>query len=288
MKIHDVFHILQEKKEAIKIAEALDIQYKNALKEYLKEYFGENIPNVLPLNKNQFISIKGANSFILNKGEKGNVYWIAKGSLITVKDGSITYGYAIKEIYQGEFESLPQNIRQNTLENACSMSKPVFSIAPQNHGGTSHANYGYILAENATLGLWLVWRKGATAYINRMAGNKTVEASLQIIHDKKLPNKDRLTALNNLIENNNFDEETKDLVNKMKHNQYFDIEIGGKLNKNLINKYEVLINDLFGVDANQEINNKIIQQQKKLKGVNNQTIISEIEEIKKHNRKFKI
>jgi hypothetical protein len=279
MKIEQVFTLYEDKKAAEKKVQELNKQYQDSLQNYMTEYFNGKIPHHLPISKNQFISIH-SNNFVLAKGEKGKIFWTATGSLVTVKDGQVTYGHAKKTIYQGEFEAMPENLRNNTLENAKYLSTPVFPIVPQNYGGVGYANYGFELARNEELALLLVWRKAGTSYIDRGTGSLAAQSSLQILEDARssLKHEQRSANRQAFIERQNLQPESVNLVKKVDRSRYVEIVEGGKLNKDVILKYDNIINDVFGDGAVNTIVTKMLEQSNKLKSIKNQGVTEIVKE----------
>lgn len=233
------------------------------IREYFKTY-GIDPFNEIPTSHNTFISLP---KFYLKKSDtSGKIMWVAQGHRITTKDGRATYGTATDELWQGQWEALPEGVRKLSIEKAKANSKPVFPISPSIFRGTDFSAPAYILHE-AENGWQLVWRKAGTAYIDRMSGSKSASSGLQILFagDRS---KDR-EAWNEIKES--FGQATGKSTT-FSHT-YESITEGGKLSVGLIEKEANKIDLIFGDGVAQAIIEKMkmqsankSQKRKELKG----------------------
>lgn len=245
-----MFH---EHESILKDQDTLNVRKKNLSDnkdEYIKNYFesyGFSCINQLPTSHNTFIS---SPKFSLKKGDCGNIFWVATGNRITIKDGCKTYGNAIDELWQGQWENMPEGIQNLTIEQAKEQSKPLFKMSPAVFKGVIYAAPAYILHEDEN-GWQLVWRKAGTAYIDRGSGSKSANSGLQILYNG--PNSQAHAAWN----------EIKDKYNHVsgKQSQFvracYDLTEGGRLSVGLIEKETDKIDYIFGIGVAQSIIEKI-------------------------------
>ena len=259
-----IFEKNQQIEKLQKELSLLQKEYKIDLEDYLKEYFNGEIPKVLPLSKNQFITDLRANSFSLAEDARGNVYWIARSYLATVRDGQVTYGHSHKEIYQGTYEKYSPQLKAHTIKNAIELTTPAFPVVSRDFQGVAYANIGYELARNEDLGIILVWRKGATAYIDRSTGSVTSQASLQVIALNGQYKKIRPQNLKNYQNNPTNTPEVNKVLRGIEVSMHVvDIHEGGRLNKEVILKNTDTINTLFGSGTTTKIVQKVEQHNKR-------------------------
>lgn len=234
-----------------------NLKYKTELNSFLQNYFNGVIPKELPISKNQFISVNSGD-FKIEKDNNNQLYWKTSGRLITVKDGQSTYGHSEKELYQGEYEKFSKEFKNYSVKDAEELTKPIFKIVSRYHNGADYANYGYQLCENKDLDIILIWRKGATAYINR-GQTVTSETTLQIManysHIKKDDYNSKYEKFSKFSEDNNLSLKTKkDLEDLLFHSsRYITLSEGGRLSKNVISDNSKIINELFGLNATNNI-----------------------------------
>lgn len=281
MNLLEIFTINEKVKNLQEEVKKTQISYREELKKYILNYFNGNIPNVLALSKNQFLTGITERSFDLKCSESG-IFWVVTGHLATVKDSSITYGHSLKTLYQGEYEVMPEELKNHTLEDAKTLTQPIFPIVPRVYHGVDYANIGYELARNENFGVILVWRKAATAYIDRSSGSKTSESELQILPIKPYSTNPDIRKNISILENNTQNETVKDWTKIMLSNyRKISIHIGGRLKKDLILEYTQSINQIFGVGTVSNIVMNIEKQssRKKIKKNNeNQEIITPLKE----------
>lgn len=220
--------------------------YREELNKYIVDYFKGNVPKVFALSKNQFITGINERNFELQHGSSG-IYWIVKGYLATVKDGSIKYGHSLKTLYQGEYEAMSQDLKSHTLEAAKQLTKPIFPIVPRVYHGVDFANIGYELARNEDLGIILIWRKAAIAYVDRSVGSLSSESELQILSLNNYSVKVEVKKNIITLEKDTQDELVKKWMTQiLSKNMRISIHSGGRLNKAVILKYSKSINEIFG------------------------------------------
>lgn len=249
-------------------------EYRNKLNEYIKDYFKGNIPNVLALTKNQFITGIHSKSFELRSGENG-IYWVVTGYVTTVKDGIVKHGYSTKTLYQGEYEVMPKELKSHTLDTAKQLSLPVFPIVERYYGGADFANIGYELARNENLGILLVWRKGASAYVDRSSKNISSESELQVLPIQKTSAQTN-ENLKVFIENTQ-DEAILNIAKRIQR-KFISVAIhtGGRLKKEIILQHANTINELFGHGTVSKIVTNIEKQNMRKTLSNNEKPVSTI------------
>lgn len=222
--------------------------------EFFKNYFenlGIDYSKVLPINAKKFITYP---KFEFHKSETGDTYWIAKGYRVTIKNGEVTYGHSIDELYQGQFESLPKTIQKLTIQEARENDKPIFEISPKVFKGVDHAAIGLILHEKNK---WqLVWRQGGSAYIDRSSKSLAASSSLQIIyagdsHKEQLESWTEIKPKVEKILNKNYGYTPS----------YFDISEGGRFSSATIENHKESIDFIFGDGTSDSIILKINEQQ---------------------------
>ena len=252
------FDLYEDQYEIQSLQQSLNLKKQRfdlAKKEFFKNYF-ENIRDdylsILPISAKQFINYS---KFEFKKSDDGNIYWVAKGHRISIKNGSAVYGHAVDEIYQGQFETLSPTIQQLTIKQAEDYDKSIFPISPRVVNGCDFSAIGYILFEKEN---WqLVWRQGATAYIDRAIGSKTASSALQLIYSGKEHSEHRSSW-----------EKIKPHVEKIKERNYsyvpsyLELLEGGKFSANLITNNQESIDLIFGEGTSQTIIDKINIQQK--------------------------
>lgn len=267
--IDDIFQLQSETEELKNRLSDNQRQLKTDLTDFLANYFGGKIPANLPLSKTQFISLSGAGSFNLAQDEHHHTYWVASGNLITIKDGGITYGHSVKELFQGQYEKFSPELKGYTLEQARELSKPVFNIISRDYGGVGYSNIGYELARNDELEIFLVWRKAGMAYVDRMSGSMAASSELQILPFDKRPEKNREQYMAHYEEQFQGNAQLTKILDELKHHAklstHFILHEGGKLNRNLIVENSKTINALFGNKATSEIVLKLEEHGKKKK-----------------------
>lgn len=279
MKYDNIFlkDLMQEGKSIIKEEEALNERKKSLnqqKKDYIKAYFsryGIEDLRTLPTSVNTFIT---SPEFFIRENENGKISWIARGIRTTIKDGRVSNGTSRDEIWQGQWEALPEGIQKLTIDKAKEKSKSVFPISRANFRGTSFAAPAYVLYENED-GFQLVWRKAGTSYVDRMRGAATAPSGLQILYVKKIADwkqteQDERKAWNKI--DKHFQEATGKSV--AFSNTYADLTEGGRLSVGLLEKEEKKIDLIFGNGVTQEIIEKLKLQQanktktkKELKGI---------------------
>lgn len=259
MEIKDVYSLFEQKEEAILQANKIKKQFEDTLKQYIEQYFNGNIPDNIPISKNQFITVM-SNSFKLHKGESGNIYWTVTGNVRTVKDGDSTYGHSQKTLYQAQYEAMPLALKNLTLTEAKQNSLPLFPIVSQHYNGRSFSNYAYLLAQDDSLGLMLLWRKAGTGYIDRMSGSTSTPSALQLLVQSKIDMRkdDIMEAINKKVELG----KAKDMALRAHRLGYTEIVEGGKLTKDVILQNAEVINGIFGADT---VNNIVTIMESKTK-----------------------
>jgi len=283
MKYDDIFlkNLMAEGKSILKEQVELDARKKALAQQkndYIKAYFdkfGIEDLRTLPMSHNIFISYA---DFFIRENENGKISWIARGKRTTIKDGQVTFGHAVEEFWQGQWEALPEGIQKLTIEQAKENSKSGFPMSPAIFRGVDFSAPAYILYENDD-GFQLVWRKAGTAYINRMSGSASSNSGLQILYAKKHEssrqyNEEARKAWSNI----------SDAYNQAtgKNAQYSTTHAylveGGRLSVGLLEKEEAKIDLIFGGGITQSIIEKLkIQQANKTK---NKKVLKGGEEVK--------
>lgn len=260
MNIKDIYELNNKKIKLEKELSEINYKLKQDIKNYFLNYFNGEIPKYLPIGKNQFISVD-LSKFSIEKGQSGKIYWKTYGTLVSVKDGKVTYGHSYKEVYQGEYEALSLEQKNNTLEKAKEATESIFNIIPQIYDGIEYANYGYELARNEELGLFLVWRKAGTAYIDRSRGSVGAKSSLELIKMKvnTETNYKQIDKIKKRIEDIYLSAESHKLLNNFTKNmsKNMDIAEGGRLSKKVILNHERIIDEIFGLDTAKNIVEKM-------------------------------
>jgi hypothetical protein len=266
MKYDNIFlkDLIQEGKAIEKEQESLDARKKALIqqkKEYISAYFKKNgieDYRTLPISHNTFISYA---DFFIRQNEEGKIFWIARGKRTTIKDGEVTYGHAQEEFWQGQWEALPEGIKNLTIEQAKENSKPTFPMSPAIFRGVDFSAPAYILHENDD-GFKLVWRKAGTAYINRMDGSASSNSGLQILYSKKSADSLKGSEQEKLAWEK-IREACKVATGKEIRyvNTYFKLTEGGRLSVGLLEKEEKNIDLIFGQGVTQEIIEKLKLQQ---------------------------
>jgi hypothetical protein len=238
-------------------------------KEYIKAYFEQygidlNSLGELAISHNTFISYP---EFYLKKSEDTHkMMWVAQGRRITIKDGKETYGNTRDEIWQGQWEALPEAVRSLTIAQAKESNQSVFKMSPAVFKGVDFSAPAYILHEDPS-GWQLVWRKAGTAYLNRMDGSTASSSGLQVLYSGE--NKDFEKSFEK------FQEKYSQAMGKPTRFtfRYDEITQGGRLSVGLIEKETNKIDLIFGDGTAQSIIEKLklqsankAQNRKSLKG----------------------
>jgi hypothetical protein len=272
MKYDNIFlkNLFDEGQSILKEQESLNTRQKSVnqeKKDYIKDYFNkhgiEDTRN-LPLSHNTFISYP---DFFLTQNEQGKICWIARGSRTTIKDGNITFGNAREELWQGQWEALPEGIKKLTVEQAAANSTSVFKMSPAIFGGNDFAAPAYILHEDSN-GFQLVWRKSGSAYLGRFSGSEASNSGLQILY---VGNKADTKGAWNKIKKSY---ETVTGKTTQYLDKYANLTQGGRLSIGFLEKEANNIDLIFGDGTTQGIIEKLKLQQankttkkKELKGI---------------------
>jgi hypothetical protein len=294
MKYDNTFlkDLLDEGKAILKEEEALN-ERKKALeqqkKDYIKEYFskfGTEDLSALAISTNTFVENP---KFFIRENESGKISWIARGSRTTVKDGKVTYGHAQEELWQGQWEALPEGLRKLTIEDAKENTKPGFSMSPAIFAGVDFAAPAYILHENED-GLQLVWRKSGTAYTGRFSGSSASSSGLQILYAKKHENF-RQSGEKAREAWNKISEAYHTVTGKKIQfvTTHTGLTEGGRLSVGLLEKEESKIDLIFGSGTTQGIIEKLkLQQENKNKKKKELKGLAVVEEQSTQPKKLKL
>ena len=201
----------------------------------------------LPVNAKTFIS---SPKFNLKKSEKGNVFWVATGNRITIKDGKKIYGNSIDELWQGQFEALPPAIKNLTIEEACVKAKPLFEMTPSIFKGVDFAAPGYVLHVDPESQWQLIWRKAGMAYIDRFTKGQPASSGLQILY---------LGKDNDLYKSwDEFSKKLEQAIGKSHYrSEHINLTEGGRLSIGLIEKETNKIDTIFGAGTANTIIEKL-------------------------------
>lgn len=245
-EMRDVLYSLEKTEKELK---DLKLRREEITKNLVSEYFGGNIPKEIALTKKQFL-MHPVFSF---QTTGGKVHWVATGFPMTLKNGRFIHGVSKKNIFQGEYEAFPKELKELTREKALELGKPVFNILPALQFGCDHSAQAYELAVNKDLGIVLAWRQSGAAYIDRSSGTQTANAKLQLLRIDRKAKKEMEDTV---------PEKYRRLVEQTNHYSYCDVPSSGRLKTELIVENKELVETLFGEEAYYNILNKLDRKKK--------------------------
>lgn len=257
IELYDDKYEIKKQKEAVLVAEKLFNEKRNIfVKSYFEKYGVSYTHNIdLPINDKTFISNP---TFDFKKSEDGNIFWIAAGRKITIKNNKATYGTSTQDLWQGQWEALPPQIQKLTVKDACAIAKAqsVFDMSPAIFKGCLFGGPAYILHNDPALQWQLVWRKAGTSYGGRMSSVLSTPSGLQLLYVGTESNKK--SAMNSLL--------TKATGNEIKYaSDTHNLTEGGKLSAGFIESETFKIDTIFGDGTAKTIISKIkLQQNQKL------------------------
>ncbi len=245
-EMRDILYSLEKTEKELK---NLRIQREEMTKNLVSEYFAGNIPKEIALNKKQFLT----HPVFSFQTTGGKVHWVATGFPMTLKNGRFIHGVSKKNIFQGEYEAYPKELKELTREKALELGKPVFNILPAVKFGCDHSAQAYELAVNEDLGIILAWRQSGAAYIDRSSGTQTANAKLQLLRLDRMPKKEMEDTV---------PEKYRAMVKGANHYSYCDVPSSGRLKTELIVENKELVETLFGEEAYYDILNKLDRKKK--------------------------
>lgn len=240
---------IQKKQEALNIRKKEQEEKKNSLiKSYFLKHGIENLKE-LPISAKSFISCP---KFSLKKSDKDNVFWVATGNRITVRDGKKIYGSSIDELWQGQFEALPTTVQTLTIEEACNKAKSLFEMTGSIFKGCDFSAPGYVLHTSSENQWQLVWRKAGNAYIDRATKSLASSSGLQLLYLGKSENLYKTWS--------DFSAKLEKVIKNIPIicTDHFNLTEGGRLSVSLIEKEKNKIDAIFG----EGIANTIIEKLK--------------------------